>query len=346
MAREEWEMNHPDKEHHSIELRPFYIKDIEWLKDTVKQFFPDRTDSEWRSLMSKKRKKGEQLFFISRDGKGFGGVNVTAPFNSPTWRIARIHTLGPLSEEEKKLIVRQLIDGDEQIYRIDTSYTELSETDRKTIGRLTGIDWPSRHETFFAPQVAKWQIAFVPWEFGYLAVVTSDDREKIAAIEFVREAGEGLSMRVKHAAYLHGFMDHEGRILLPDTVEPEDESPILKKARQEIRLYLRGGHEIDLPYEFPQGTPFQQQVWEETLKIPYGAVKTYADIAQAIQPDEKKAGQLARAVGRALAANPLPIIIPCHRVIGSNQTLTGFGGGVDVKDHLLQLEMWHVISPS
>ncbi|NLA95443.1 MAG: methylated-DNA--[protein]-cysteine S-methyltransferase [Clostridiaceae bacterium] len=129
-------------------------------------------------------------------------------------------------------------------------------------------------------------------------------------------------------------------------MESQDECDVLRLLRKELQLYLGGGHEINIPYEFPDGTPFQKQVWEETLKIPYGAVKTYAGIAEIIQPDKDKAGQMARAVGRALAANPLPIIIPCHRVIGSNQMLTGFGGGVDVKDHLLQLEMWHAIPAS
>jgi methylated-DNA-[protein]-cysteine S-methyltransferase len=82
-----------------------------------------------------------------------------------------------------------------------------------------------------------------------------------------------------------------------------------------------------------QGTKFQMAVWEETLKIPYGSVVTYGEIAKRI--GKPKA---ARAVGQALNKNPVPIIIPCHRVIGSGGNLTGFGGGIKIKEFLLKHE--------
>ena len=83
----------------------------------------------------------------------------------------------------------------------------------------------------------------------------------------------------------------------------------------------------------PKGTPFQLAVWRELQTIPYGETRTYADIARAI-------GRAAavRAVGAANGANPIPIVIPCHRVIGSNGSLTGFGGGIDMKRALLDFE--------
>ena len=82
-----------------------------------------------------------------------------------------------------------------------------------------------------------------------------------------------------------------------------------------------------------RGTPFQLDVWRELLHIPYGETRSYAQIAKAI-------GRPAavRAVGAANGANPIPIIVPCHRVIGSNGSLTGFGGGIDVKRWLLDFE--------
>ncbi|ABY91936.1 MAG: Methylated-DNA--protein-cysteine methyltransferase [Caldanaerobacter subterraneus] len=82
-----------------------------------------------------------------------------------------------------------------------------------------------------------------------------------------------------------------------------------------------------------QGTEFQKAVWKEILKIPYGEVKTYGEIARLI--GKPKA---ARAVGQALNKNPIPIIIPCHRVIGSSEDLTGFGGGIEIKKFLLRHE--------
>lgn len=83
----------------------------------------------------------------------------------------------------------------------------------------------------------------------------------------------------------------------------------------------------------PQGTPFQKQVWQQLLAIPYGETRSYGQVAEAIgQPNAS------RAVGAANGLNPIPIIIPCHRVIGSTGKLVGFGGGLKTKEHLLALE--------
>ncbi|HEY6130619.1 MAG TPA: methylated-DNA--[protein]-cysteine S-methyltransferase, partial [Halioglobus sp.] len=89
-------------------------------------------------------------------------------------------------------------------------------------------------------------------------------------------------------------------------------------------------------FELPlavQGTLFQQSVWDALAEIPYGEMRSYRDIARRIG---KPAA--VRAVGAANGRNPLPIVVPCHRVIGSNGTLTGFSGGLEVKTYLLQLE--------
>ena len=103
-------------------------------------------------------------------------------------------------------------------------------------------------------------------------------------------------------------------------------------ARQ-LEEYFRGKRRIfDIPMR-PQGTDFQMSVWQELLKIPYGETATYGDIAKRI--DNPKA---VRAVGLANGRNPLPIVIPCHRVIGANGRLTGFGGGLENKALLLKIE--------
>ncbi|MBL4661229.1 MAG: methylated-DNA--[protein]-cysteine S-methyltransferase [Alcanivoracaceae bacterium] len=83
----------------------------------------------------------------------------------------------------------------------------------------------------------------------------------------------------------------------------------------------------------PQGTDFQRQVWKQLQKIEYGKTKYYAEIA-----NEINSPKAARAIGMANNKNPIPIIIPCHRVIGKNGSLTGFAGGLDVKQQLLSLE--------
>ena len=103
--------------------------------------------------------------------------------------------------------------------------------------------------------------------------------------------------------------------------------------RQQLAEYFAGERkDFDLPLQL-SGTEFQVQVLEELQRIPYGETTSYGDIATRI--GRPKA---VRAVGAANGRNPLPIVIPCHRVIGSSGDLTGFGGGLDLKEALLRLE--------
>lgn len=107
----------------------------------------------------------------------------------------------------------------------------------------------------------------------------------------------------------------------------------LAEARRQLQEYFKGERrEFDLPLQL-SGTEFQVQVLEELRRIPYGATTSYGDIARRIGRPRAM-----RAVGAANGRNPIPIIIPCHRVIGSGGDLTGFGGGLDTKEALLRLE--------
>jgi methylated-DNA-[protein]-cysteine S-methyltransferase len=116
----------------------------------------------------------------------------------------------------------------------------------------------------------------------------------------------------------------------PDWIRDDDG---LRKASDQLRSYFAGTLQaFELPLA-PRGTEFQRSVWSALLEIPYGQTTTYSAIANKI---ERPAA--VRAVGAANGANPIPIIIPCHRVIGTNGSLTGFGGGIDVKRQLLALE--------
>jgi len=107
----------------------------------------------------------------------------------------------------------------------------------------------------------------------------------------------------------------------------------LKKSVQQLRSYFAGELEaFDLELA-PEGTPFQLEVWRRLCDIPYGETISYGELAQRI--GNPKAS---RAVGLANGSNPIAIIIPCHRVIGSNGKLTGYGGGLPIKEKLLALE--------
>lgn len=104
----------------------------------------------------------------------------------------------------------------------------------------------------------------------------------------------------------------------------------LQPYQKQLIDYFDGTREdFNIPFDF-RGTPFQLSVWHALLEIPYGQTTTYSDIAEQIE--NKKA---IRAVGTAIGANPISIIIPCHRVIGKNGSLTGYSGGLDVKEKLL-----------
>jgi methylated-DNA-[protein]-cysteine S-methyltransferase len=108
---------------------------------------------------------------------------------------------------------------------------------------------------------------------------------------------------------------------------------ILEETERQIREYLNGGRTgFSIPLSVA-GTPFQMRVWEAIRSIPFGRTMSYSDIADRLGHRNK-----ARAVGGAANANPLPLIIPCHRVIGANGNLTGFAGGLAMKKKLLRLE--------
>jgi len=116
----------------------------------------------------------------------------------------------------------------------------------------------------------------------------------------------------------------------PDWIQ--DDQPFGEVKRQLLEYFAGERRVFDIPLA-PQGTEFQQQVWTALTSIPYGATITYGELARRI--GRPKAS---RAVGAANGRNPIPVIIPCHRVIGSSGKLVGFGGGLDTKQSLLRLE--------
>ncbi|MFL6100549.1 MAG: methylated-DNA--[protein]-cysteine S-methyltransferase [Actinomycetales bacterium] len=114
----------------------------------------------------------------------------------------------------------------------------------------------------------------------------------------------------------------------------DDDDPVLRETAAQLEAYFDGErHAFDLPLG-PVGTPFQEQVWAALSTIPYGETWSYGELAGAIG----KSPSASRAVGLANGRNPIPVVIPCHRVIGADGTLTGFGGGLPRKRYLLDLE--------
>ncbi len=121
-----------------------------------------------------------------------------------------------------------------------------------------------------------------------------------------------------------------------DTVEHVDSAapyPVLTTCKQELLEYFGGKRTtFSVPLE-PRGTAFQQRVWKALQDIPYGITVSYGDVAKSINHEKAS-----RAVGMANNRNPIPIMIPCHRVVGSKGDLVGYGGGLDIKKYLIELE--------
>ena len=122
-------------------------------------------------------------------------------------------------------------------------------------------------------------------------------------------------------------------------VKTED-FPVLAQAKHWLDGYFAGNPTTtDFPLN-PHGTAFQRQVWEILLTIPCGKTITYGDIARAMAARTGRQKMSAQAVGQAVGANPISILIPCHRVVGANGKLTGYAGGLDKKEWLLHHEGW------
>lgn len=123
--------------------------------------------------------------------------------------------------------------------------------------------------------------------------------------------------------------------MTPDPSWTYDEKPF-KKSTSQLKAYFAGRRKTFTVGLNPEGTSFQLRVWKRLQAIPYGRTVSYGEIAKAIRKP-----QASRAVGAANGQNPLSIVIPCHRVIGSTGRLVGYGGGLDIKETLLSLERRH-----
>jgi methylated-DNA-[protein]-cysteine S-methyltransferase len=145
------------------------------------------------------------------------------------------------------------------------------------------------------------------------------------------ECTPGLTLRI--AASPVGIRTVAFHPVAPLAGDPDPAHALLREAVRQLRAYFDGAlRRFTLPLDM-QGTPFQLRVWRELETIPFGEFRTYSEIACAIG-----APKAVRAVGAANGANPVAIVVPCHRVIGSSGRLVGYGGGLPLKKRLLELE--------
>ena len=160
---------------------------------------------------------------------------------------------------------------------------------------------------------------------GELRIIAS--RTAITAVEFSGPPPAGAS---RHSSAVRAADTAAGRPI----GDRDDANPLLVEAVRQLRAYFAGDlKEFDLPLD-PRGSTFQRSVWEQLRTIGYGETASYGEIARRLG----MTGAASRAVGLANGRNPIAIVIPCHRVIGANGTLTGYAGGVERKRALLDLE--------
>lgn len=148
-----------------------------------------------------------------------------------------------------------------------------------------------------------------------------------------------LFVAAEDGALRHTAFSRSENALPPgfDPVLRRDRDPVLAQARRELAEYAKGRRrQFQVPFEL-DGTRFQCEVWKALFAIPWGQTRTYGEIALALGRP-----RAARAVGAAAGRNPLPVIVPCHRLVAAHGHLGGFSGGLDVKIRLLQLEGIHL----
>ena len=121
-------------------------------------------------------------------------------------------------------------------------------------------------------------------------------------------------------------------------IHAEADLPLFRQCREWLDRYFAGHNPGATPPVRLHGTPFRMAVWEILKRIPYGETVTYGDIARQMARLAGKPHMSAQAVGSAVGHNPVSIFVPCHRVVGTNGSLTGYAGGLDIKERLLRLE--------
>ena len=133
----------------------------------------------------------------------------------------------------------------------------------------------------------------------------------------------------------------DGEKYYADHLDPEHEekdTPILEQTKEWLTVYFSGREPQFYPPVHMTGTPFQLSVWKILQEIPYGQTVTYGEIAKKIAAQRGIARMSAQAVGGAVGHNPISLVIPCHRVVGADGSLTGYAGGIDKKEKLLKME--------
>ncbi|MBP7401427.1 MAG: methylated-DNA--[protein]-cysteine S-methyltransferase [Clostridia bacterium] len=204
-----------------------------------------------------------------------------------------------------------------------------------------GLHRDGRSFVLLRPESTSMAYGFVPFEKGLVTVLGSTDGiRRIGFIRFGEMPDDGF---LRESAAYRGYLDSAGTVAhglsTPADVYPPLPAEVDKACRQigEYLAHRRSVFDINVDWT-GHDSGFQRRVWRILAGIGYGRVWTYEDVAAELVGTRAEARRMTRAVGAACAANPVPILVPCHRVIGKDGKLTGFSGGVDIKEFLLAHE--------
>ncbi|MDI9461359.1 MAG: dihydrofolate reductase [Saccharofermentanales bacterium] len=291
---------------------------------------------------------GSILYSILDRGNVIGLARVVQPVLNSDLVCLSWQTPHSLTQSDYESIIDQVLSFNSEFYRLEViSELELANSEKTLalLGTKSGQHAPAYCKTVFRPDRAGLAIAFVPFRsFGYLTIKALATEARVVEISFWRSDEILADPDLLSAAEHLGLIDNNGRPILEDSDRTiyagELNRDYLIQVSADLLNYLSGNiASPPIQYELLQSTEFQRRVWQEIMNIPYGSTATYEQIAARVVPEAENHQNYARAVGNACAANPLPLIIPCHRVIGKDSNLVGFSGGVDIKDYLLNLEM-------
>lgn len=159
----------------------------------------------------------------------------------------------------------------------------------------------------------------------------TNERSPLGGITLASDGENITGLWLEGQKYFGGTADKE--------MHRRDDLPVFEAAKDWLNRYFAGKRPAisELPLA-PAGSDFRQEVWKLLCEIPYGEVTTYGELAKKIAKKQNKPGMSAQAIGGAVGHNPISIIIPCHRVVGTNGSLTGYAGGLEKKVKLLELE--------
>lgn len=198
--------------------------------------------------------------------------------------------------------------------------------------------------SLLASEYPDYGVAFVAYPQGVISV--RGGTNTVEGIRFYHYTEEIVDPYERLVAIRTGIADSDGKLCpsgSPVYANGYSNCPdeIVRAAKELKEYFSKSRTNFTVNIHFPFGSDFQRHVWSELQKIPYGSTVSYEDVAMALTGNDKIAARnLSRAVGSACAENPIPILVPCHRVIGKNGRLVGFSGGVENKEFLLEHEIF------